>query len=444
MQCNPTVSTVKSTYREWLSLGAGGGVKPTRHTPLFLSSYLPSSTPFLHIYHKRWKNSTIPFGPLTSDYTSIKMDFSADMPEQAHFSPKITLEDLPCEIKVMILCQLPKLSSLSSIVHASPAYHQAYLGAREAILHTITVRTLQKNDIGILDPWTAIHASQPGEHIINEYLDRYAQGRIDGSRRLLAPMDSLAILSLQGKFTFLIAKFCKDRLSKNPFTGSLDDDPPPLSQSELHRLYRAFWRYELYSSFFGPSEQASPRGIRMHGVGPWYPTFSENDITDAFFRLFPIHEVEELACLQKWAKEYYFGYAFSGHGDQLVALGPQKLYEVMTVASEMERETRIAEDDKPRPNATMRDALDAYERDVTWGTWQWKDMYEKFNSARVPSTGWLWASSNGQQNTDFRLRRWGYVFWDQERLDHWGIRQENMVNWPNYLMSCVVRISSIS
>ena len=96
----------------------------------------------------------------------------------------------------MILCHMPEVSSLSSILPASPTYHQAYLGAREEIFQDIITQTLQKNNLGLLDPWTAIHAPQLGYYIphraeiISEYLEGYAQGRMDGSRRRLAPQDS--------------------------------------------------------------------------------------------------------------------------------------------------------------------------------------------------------------------------------------------------------------
>ncbi|CAF9928318.1 MAG: hypothetical protein ALECFALPRED_004000 [Alectoria fallacina] len=104
----------------------------------------------------------------------------------------------------------------------------------------------------------------------------------------------------------------------------------------------------------------------------------------------------------------------------------------MTAKSYDERHTRITEGEKAgRVSVAMRAALDAYERDVSWGSWQWKGMYDEFISERVLTTGWLWASSRGIQNTHFRLRRWGYVFWDQERLDGFGITEENMVSWPH-------------
>ena len=110
------------------------------------------------------------------------MESTAIASEQAHHSQATWLESLPLEIKVMILCHMPEVFSLSSILPASSTYHQAYLGAREEILQEITTQTLQKNNLGLLDPWTTIHAPQLGYYIphraeiISEYLERYAQG----------------------------------------------------------------------------------------------------------------------------------------------------------------------------------------------------------------------------------------------------------------------------
>ena len=395
------------------------------------SKTLKASSPFFK-HHLRQFTSSLNQQNLNDPISN--MECSSIILGQAHHTQKPLLEDLPSEIKVMILCQIPQLSSLSSIVHASPTFHQAYRGAREEVLHTLVIRTLQKHDIGLLDPWTAIHAPPLGYHVppgdVNngeEFLERYAQGRIDNGRRRLAPMDSLAILSLQRKLTFLIAKYCLDKTSTNPLTPSSANDALPPSQSELHRLHRAFWRYEVYSKFFGPRKHE-------YGASPAYSTYGEVEIADSFFRLFPIHEVEEMACLHKWIRDYYFHDPAMcvWHGNQLVALGPQKLYGMITAGSERERKTCTAEYSNSRPIATMRDALDAYEREVSRGTWLWRDVcdFDESSRERIPTTGWLWASSLGIQNTNFRLRRWGYVFWDRARLDGWGITETDMVEWP--------------
>ena len=380
-----------------------------------------------------------------STHAALKMKPSVDVLGQTCPSRAISLEDLPIEIKVMILSYSSHLSSLSSIVHASPAYHQAYCGAREEILHAMTIHTLQEHDIGLLDPWTAVHALQPGNHtacrleFIKESLERYARGCMEGSRRRrrrLAPEDSLAILDLHKKFSVLISNYCKDKFSRNPLTGSPDNDALPPSQLELHRLHRALWRYEIYSKFFGP--------LSMRGIAPRDHAFSEDEIAYNFFGLFPIHEVEEIACLQKYTRDYYYSmtarrhwYSLSRKEDQLVASGPEKLHEVMTAASDFECNVRMAEGVKREwVYVTMRCALDAYERDIGLRSSQWKERYANLHNDRTPTTSWLWASSRGVQNTDFRLRRWGYVFWDRERLDHWAITKDNMVNWPR--LACVM------
>ena len=362
------------------------------------------------------------------------MESSADALEQDGHSRATSLEDLPIEIKVMILSHTPHLSCLSNLVHASPAYHQAYRGAREEVLHAITVRTLQEHDVGLLDPWTAVHTLQPGHHvpcrfeIIKESLEKYARGCMDGSRPRLTLEDSLAILSLHKKFSVLIFKYCEDKLSRNPLTRTSDTDPIPPSQLELHRLYRAFWRYEIYSKFFGP--------LGMGGIVPNSNTFGEEEIASNFLGLFPIYEVEELACLHRYARDFYYDLPAKDCHDsvsgevQLATQGPQRLYEVMTQI-ENGRDTSMAKHkNAEHVYVTMGAALDAYETNIRLGSPQWKEIYAGIHSERTPTTGWLWATSDGVQNTDFRLRSWGYVFWDQQRLVHWGITEYEMGNWP--------------
>ena len=369
------------------------------------------------------------------------MESSAAAPEQALGSQTVSLEVLPTEIKVMILCHMPDLSSLSSIVHASPAYHQAYCGARGAILHAITVHTLQSKGIGLLDPWTALHTPQlhihfpEGIKVVREYVERYSGGLMDDSHRQCLPLeDSLAILKLQQKFAILVANYCKDIFSENPFTQLADHNPLPPSPFELHRLYRALWRYQVYSKFFGLGKKRTPHDVYEHSNGPRESTFGEAEIAHEFLGNFPMHEVEELACLGNYIKDYYS--PLTRQKDLLVALGPEKLYEVMTAASESERKVRIAQGEKAgQVHTTMRAALYAYEKGVSRGELQWKESFGKFHNVEDPTTGWLWTRSRGVPNIDIRLRTqiwrlriWGYVFWDQERLDHWGFTPENLVN----------------
>ena len=48
--------------------------------------------------------------------------------------------------------------------------------------------------------------------------------------------------------------------------------------------------------------------IDMLGREDPHSTFSAVEMAHNFFLLFPIHEVEELACLQKYARDYYHSF----------------------------------------------------------------------------------------------------------------------------------------
>ncbi|KAL8818065.1 MAG: hypothetical protein Q9191_008021 [Dirinaria sp. TL-2023a] len=63
-----------------------------------------------------------------------------------------TLSSLPVELKLSIIKFLPNTTDLKALIHASSAYHQSYLLAREEIFTLLTFRTLRERGIDILGP----------------------------------------------------------------------------------------------------------------------------------------------------------------------------------------------------------------------------------------------------------------------------------------------------
>ena len=362
---------------------------------------------------------------------------SAAHVDQAHNPLTSPLERLPSEIKVIILRHMSGLSCLRNIVHASPAYHDAYLGAREEVLHVITTHILHENGIGLLDPWTAVHTPQLGYNIhnrteiITEFLERYRQGRMDGNPRRLALQDSLAILNLQSRIAFLISEYCKAIFAKNPLTESKDKGFLSLSQSELNRLHRAHWRYVIYSRLFALSiwDHHFSLDKDYSAVEDEYP------IARKFLGLFPIHEVEELACLHREDCIYAMMSQKDEIRDDDVDQRPRQLYKTLTAKYGKDSDACI---DESRLysilDVKMRIVLQMYETEVSWGSWHWEGMHDKSASDRVPTTGWLRANSRGIKNVDYGVRRWGYVFWDRERLDNWNITAKDMIKRFEYWM----------
>lgn len=352
----------------------------------------------------------------------------------------------PAEIKILVLSSMSDYESMKSLAHTSSSYHQAYLKAQEDILHHVTTNTLREVGLGLLDPWSAIHAPRLGMtvpnrmDIINAFLDDYGQGRLSGNQRLSIE-DSLNILSLHIKIKFIIDNFCQVNLSRNPLyiseglqlgPGYQSSLVPQPSYTEIHRLYRAFWRWALYSKlFFTNAESLSRFDAAQRASG----AHTENvhhaeDVASDFLGSFPIHEVEEIASLYSFIKHQFEGIFRPFSIDPVIDLGPAFVYSIMVAPSKQDKHD-IIYSMPPRFGPTMRNTLHAYEWIVSGGQgWPRKTTKKSLRVDSVPTDGWLWASLRGAQNTDYRLRRWGYVFWDRIRLDEWGVNQQRLLNWP--------------
>lgn len=103
---------------------------------------------------------------------------------------KCSLEELPVELRILILSSVSDLDSLQSIVFASPACHHAYRRARAELLRNV----LYKKYNGLVDVTDAvtairskgIHASLPeSKGGITSLLD--TRRRYDEIRRLRLP-----------------------------------------------------------------------------------------------------------------------------------------------------------------------------------------------------------------------------------------------------------------
>lgn len=79
----------------------------------------------------------------------------------------MSLEALPLEIKCMIFRHLPYIQTLSALVHASPAYHAAYVAFREQIFTRFTLLELQKRRINVLTPGSFLEVNTISDEIPN-------------------------------------------------------------------------------------------------------------------------------------------------------------------------------------------------------------------------------------------------------------------------------------
>lgn len=352
------------------------------------------------------------------------------------------------------MCSVPDYESLKSLAHTSASYHQAYLKAQRDILHHVAMHTLCEHGIGLLDPWTAIHAphleatASDRKEKIDSFLENYGRGQI-GDSTFLDIEESLAILALDCIFGAIVGDYCRlnltdyqltmtKQLSRSErlasYTPSQSEGVPQPSKEESQRLYRALWRWEIYSKLFSVTEINDGDESNSYALAPKTYAFHDvDDIAEKFLCLFPVHEIEELACLNSYARYCYVNHVEESSLDYIITRGPAFLNRLMRTRSIMEQDQLLRSEVEGIFNTSMPEVLLVYEWTASGGSWPRKlpeaPMKGPAVVESVPNDGWLWASSRGIQNTDYKLRRWGYVFWSRRRLDEWGIKEEDMHHW---------------
>lgn len=81
------------------------------------------------------------------------------------------LENLPIELKLMVFPYLSDTTTLSALVHASPAYHAAYAADREKILTHFTIMELDNREADILKPASFVEVHTSDNESRRSYLE---------------------------------------------------------------------------------------------------------------------------------------------------------------------------------------------------------------------------------------------------------------------------------
>ncbi|CAI7635562.1 unnamed protein product [Penicillium discolor] len=243
---------------------------------------------------------------------------------------KPTLEGLPTELLILILLEIPDLTSLKSIVLSSPIFHQAYLAVRQEALCRIV-----KDQWGMLlgDAVAAtrsrglLFAGQKREAIAlldtwrrKEEISKLGTTSLNRIDEPGSVEEILHLFYLHKVFDFFLEDYAKNLprpYAKNirlppwleeaniPWEIQWEASvlPIKLSRTEKHRLLRALCRLQIYANIFGQPE--------CHKGGDWFRndwnTRKETDSSKpaseeawrVFFGTIPPWEYHEMACV--WA-----------------------------------------------------------------------------------------------------------------------------------------------
>ena len=227
---------------------------------------------------------------------------------------RATLEGLPVEIQSAILFAIPDIASLRNLIHTSPQYHSAYLSQRLEVLQRILFNSIHPDML--YDAFFAISSSKTLTDKIEDrvrrvdiLLSEYKDSRETWASPEHFDLESASRLAqLQIRVHHATEDFCQTAFSSHPRTGNQADDCRQLSTNETRRLYRAFYRFEIFCNLFrdrreSPIDEASSDASRASKNG-----VSELDSTEKssrFLGLFNQWEVEELACVRDYFCNYY-------------------------------------------------------------------------------------------------------------------------------------------
>lgn len=191
-----------------------------------------------------------------------------------------TFTSLPVEMKQAILSTAPDVASLKSLVSSCSCFYHCFCGAESSILHNILRRQIGPDLMPLaaivsesyrLRPWTKEGAL--------DVLSQLFEHRALASWTL--PGASY-VSQLHGHVEFFVADFVATKLSNETQTKP--------SESEVHRIRRTFYLFELYCTLFRARPSKKNR-------------FSKDDLRDLFFKKFAPWENEQLSCIHDYLFE---------------------------------------------------------------------------------------------------------------------------------------------
>ena len=224
-----------------------------------------------------------------------------------------TLERLPTEIQSAILLKIGDIGSLRNLIRASPRYCSTYLSQRHAILKQVLFNSIPPDVL--YDAFSAIDSikimtseMQDRAARVRTFLSDYKDTRDEWAPPELLDLETLYSLArLQNHVQHTTEDLCRVAISSHPFPGTQIVHGEELSINERRRLYRAFYRFDIFCNLFRnwetpPDDELLSNASYRHHENEF--ELEPLEKSSRFLSQFNPWEVEELACV----REYFFNY----------------------------------------------------------------------------------------------------------------------------------------
>jgi len=382
-----------------------------------------------------------------------------------------SLQGLPFELKVAVLKSLPGILALKSLVLASKEYFIVYHQAQNLILSSILQAELRP---AVLCEAISVRKARDfppkDKESVVRFLNDYKIGR--SSQPGIEALDLASLVSMS-KMQYLVEtaaeRYSASIITTNPRTGQPDDFPGPLSKNEKRRLYRAFYRLELFCLVFTRFNRHNKQiqGLPLNEADQL--SYYANRMARIFLGLFSPWQVEEMTCIRNWMIEYY-ARALTRRKEEIDALHHKHCGSELEPWSPIQyRRMGYESDFRSHPLFQHKRNDEAAERLLSLGLnffhkatrkfhidpnvkidlhpdlgvkqgfltdtlYEYRDQqhYSRTLQTRFasdesgPSAGWDWCRAIRENRAHHHwhveeLRGIGYVMWDRERLLGWEI-----------------------
>ena len=363
-------------------------------------------------------------------------------------------EELPAEIRFMVMHHAPDLLTLLNLSSVYPDLALELQRTSEVLIPAVISRSMSTELEKLANAIVTLHA-QP----LRVHADLDSQTRridisglhADWSTHVLTNLKIL--VEIQGTIDFFVHGFVQTQ--GHPVGGQCST---PFTETELYRIHRAFWRFELCCELY--QSTTATDGYEKHGK------FREVRINRQyiFLRTLTPWEAEELECVYDYLERLFLGNAnvdqdlecsdvdicvdlqatilptagnkrSRGTESRFLSKGLVFLRRYLTMSG-TDRVSQLEEDESCR-HMFVRPVLSqcrvylsmAPERlqqlitgQIPHSTWNSGD-----SDISLPNVGWRYFTPDVPldrivERKQFKyLRRWGFCIWDQERLESWGV-----------------------
>lgn len=389
------------------------------------------------------------------------------------------LDLLPPEVQCLILKSIPDMKTLRVLIGASPRYLQVFTTSRETILAHITCNQITPAVVSIaLD---ALEQRERGRQrsdrtAVLAFLKESRQKNL--REPLEIPLEvSKMLLQYHETVEYFISDFTINRLAVvesilPPESQSSSETTNPgrvltLSQTESSRIARALYRLELCSHILSKPDRrgdvvavAEQLSILLQSPSEWeleeilcvrnyllerlnkFVSQIEDDFMQNFLEDEP-HIIEPSRLDNRWNDEDFF-FSYDAHGpmqeewlETCLERDLGTLRVMLTADTSEARFDALGNTDYYHCQSgttlaqllgilrTHRKQEEKEDIGIRTPDAEFHDGVEKHNQ------GWLWARKSLARPRWFTgppddeviegLRRWGYVFWDHERLQRFGV-----------------------